>query len=93
MVRTELQLEIIKLTIKRDTRSVLTTKSVCKQFKRIFFRDSEKESEEEEVEEEIEEKKDNTSEEEGKKVDHVSKKGFPYSVPPILIITSIIILQ
>ena len=35
----------------------------------IFFRDSEKESEEEEVEEEIEEKKDNTSAEEGKKVD------------------------
>ena len=48
---------------------MLTTKTVCKQFKRIFFRDSEKESEEEEVEEEIEEKKDNTSAEEGKKVD------------------------
>ena len=47
----------------------MTTKSVCKQFKRFFFRDSEKESEEEEVEEEIEEKKDNTSAEEGKKVD------------------------
>ena len=35
----------------------------------FFFRDSENESEEEEVEEEIEEKKDNTSAEEGKKVD------------------------
>ena len=35
----------------------------------LVFRDSENESEEEEVEEEIEEKKDNTSAEEGKKVD------------------------
>ena len=72
MVRTELQLEIIKLTIKRETRSVCVDNKERLQAiqENFFFRDSENESEEEEVEEEIEEKKDNTSEEEGKKVDN-----------------------